>query len=266
MGVELEGSWDASFRDLATLHEGAQGKGDNSVSGLPGNMGEITTKPHTSLDALIKDVVEMYPNHVNDTAGLHVHASFTPMDTTALTTKEFWAYFTRRWEAWGEAHKETMTRNERDWFFSRLRATTAKAKKYCKAEFKPQEQFEFQEDRYTQINFTAYKKYKTVEVRVLPMFESKELAALAIRELSDIYNTFLSDYTFPPVKMESSIKGENDEILDKTEMTAANYGFLEEEWSQPSPNLVTGDDIYYHYDNVDAMFMAPFGKKAVHEP
>lgn len=262
MGVELEGGWDTDYRTVAADFQGATGKTDSSVKNLPGYMGEINTKPHTHLDALVTDVIGMHPLYTNETAGLHIHASFTPMDTSLLTTAEFWAYFTRRWEAWGAAHKEKMTKKEWGWFHSRLSG----GGKFCKAEFKPLDQFENHEDKYTQLNFISYSRYKTVECRVLPMFESKEITALAIRELSDIYDTFLNDFVMPPIKMEKRHKeNATKEVLDREVLPLPDRAYFEVHEKFKGRELPVGEGISYHIEGA-AGFMLPFNTAPVIEP
>lgn len=257
MGVELEGGWDDDYHKVATKCTGAKGKTDSSVRGMSGAIGEINTKPHTSLESLLEDVETMHPQYTNETAGLHIHTSFSPLDTSMLTSEKFWKYFRARWLAWGEANEGKMTKKERTWFWNRYHERVT-GQNYCKAEFKPATQLENHEDKYTQLNFVAYSKYKTVECRLLPMFEQKEITVLAIQELSDIYDSYLNDGPELGVKMEKVLDvTETQEVLEKEEFTCPDISFLEEVTERKGHNLPYGPDISYHIPGASE-YMLPF--------
>lgn len=256
MGVELEGGWDDDYVRVAQGVDGARGKTDSSVHGMSGHIGEITTKPNTSMLKLLEDVRALHPNHTNATAGLHIHASFTDLNLSLLTSEDFYRYFRKRWEEWGDKNQSRMSRVDRESFWDRFHMRSAQAKRYCKDMFIPGKQLsEFNhDDRYTQLNFVSYKKFKTVECRLLPMFSDPDLTCEAIAELGDIYNTFLATYTFPDLDMTAEFKTENDYLLDEETMVTPDIGFKEDAYSATFTSHVSMDDdgdTFYHIDGAD---------------
>lgn len=262
MGVELEGGWNKDYARLAQEVEGARGKTDSSVHGLEGHMGEITTRPNTNLESLLKDVRYLHPDHTNESAGLHIHASFTDLHLTLLTSEDFYKYFRKRWEEWGEKNQGRMSRKDRDAFWDRFHMRSNQAKRYCKDIFMPGKQLtDFNhDDRYTQLNFVSYKKFKTVECRLLPMFGDPDLTCDAITELGDIYSSFLHTYTFPDLQMKVEFKTEDEYLLEEETMATPDIGFKEDSYSSTFTSLVSRDDsedVFYHIEGAEDC-MKPF--------
>lgn len=258
MGVELEGAWDTDFRVKAEEVKGARGKTDGSLSGMAGYMGEITTRPHSVLDHLCEDVKKLYPARVNETCGFHIHTSLNPFEYSCIMDKEFWKYYRDRWEAWGKAHESEMDPTAKRSFWERWHGRGHGGNRYCKAEFKPAEQMLDHNDRYTQLNFTAWHKYKTVESRLLPMFADAELACLAIRELSDIYDSFLNQFEFPKVTFETEFKVEGDVMVEEKKVKMPKYEAWAEDYEEkPYKAIPVGEDIYYNIPGATE-YMAPF--------
>lgn len=262
MGVELEGGWERDYQRVAAEVDGARGKTDSSVHGMAGHIGEITTKPNASLAGLLTDVKALHPDHTNVTAGLHIHASFTDLNLSLLTSEDFYKYFRKRWEEWGEANQSRMTRGDRDSFWDRFHVRSAQAKRYCKDSFIPGTQLTTfnHDDRYTQLNFVSYKKFKTVECRLLPMFSDPDLTCEAIAELGDIYNTFLATYTFPDLNMKAEFRTEDDYLLDEETMVTPDIGFKDDAYSATFTSRVSRDDdkdTYYHIEGAEDC-MLPF--------
>jgi len=205
-------------------------------------MGEITTRPHAILDNLVKDVQALYPARVNTTCGLHIHASFSAMDMSTLADKRFWDFYRERWKAWGQANEKAMgalakyywARYDGRWKAENPDRGSGERKNFCKAEFKPVVQLgPNQEDRYTQLNFVAWHKYKTLEARQLPMFPTSELAVAAIREMSDIYDTYLAEYQYPKISIYKEWKAIGDVFVDETVIPTPDLTPLEESKSSP---------------------------------
>lgn len=259
MGVELEGAWDLHYRDVAGTVKGAEGKEDGSVKNLAGYKGEIITRPHTILDHLCKDVEALYPNRVNETCGFHIHTSFDPLEYSTLADAPFWRYYRDRWEAWGKANEAAMDAISKREFWDRWHGRSDRARRYCKAEFKPVTQLVDREDRYTQLNFTSYHKYQTLESRLLPMFANKDLAVLAIREMSDIFDTFLNDHDFPVISFETEFIMDGEVAVEEKKLKMPRYEpWQEEHEEKPTKGLPTGEDIYYHITGT-ADYMLPLG-------
>jgi len=213
MGAELEGGWDTDLRAVSAKVRGSEVRHDGSVRVRANYPGELVTRPHEILDKLCEDIRALYPNHVDASCGFHLHASFTVLDHIALTDRLFWVYFRRRWKDWGEAHEVPPH------YWDRWKGINPGDRQYCKAEFKPETQFVDHNDRYTQLNFTAWHKHKTLECRMLPMFPDVALTIEATRNLSDIFDTYLNEYKFPTVRVEDDIKtdpaGYVEEFLDR---------------------------------------------------
>ncbi len=262
VGCELEGSWSTNHRDVASLVPGAIGKGDASVgrdgARLPGFPGEIITRPHETLDGLSEDLTKLWPQHSNYTCGFHVHVSFNNIDTSRLADKPLWEYFLKRWEAWGKANELKMTKEDKTLFWDRLEAKSESARKYCKREFIPLEQFENHEMRYTAINFVAWSKYRTIEVRFLPMFTKPELASLAVRELIDIFDSYLTNTPFPEIKIEEEVKTIGEEVLEAKELIMPETSFYEESYPLPDhKKVMCGPDVFYHIKGAEGLMVLP---------
>ena len=240
MGVELEGAWDKMPNEVAYQVRDSKHKHDGSVKVSRGYNGEIVTKPHARLDDLIADVTALYPQYMNETCGLHIHTSFTPLDTSVLADGAFWKFFRRRWEAWGTEN------NVEDGFWDRFHQRTEKARRYCKSEFKPEEQLRDHNDRYTMLNFTAWHKYKTLECRFLPVFKSVHTACLAIRELSDIYDTYLNENPFPEIELVREVSFNSQEVIENYPRKCPNRREFTESIIRPGKRVRAGKDIYYH--------------------
>lgn len=248
MGVELEGAWRPSASERAAKCTGAQSKGDGSVSGLRGDQGEITTRPHTILEHLCKDVVTMYPDEVNHTCGFHIHASFTPLDYSALTNPKFYEFYRAKWREWGTANVALMGVNAES-FWGRLDGrSNSRGRDYCKDQFIPDMQLSRSGgDRYTALNFTAWHSHKTLESRLLPMFASAECAVSAIAQLGAIYDEWLGEHGLEPIKMEQVIEETPDgAIVERFTFTEPDL----EPWTYTArpvkvPRLVAGRDVYY---------------------
>lgn len=191
LGIEIEGRWRRTAWDDVSNRARRAGHtvtSDGSVNSRPGYAAaEIPTKPQDLRDSL-KSLVEFYPHHAGTDCGMHVHVSFH--DCTAisrLATPEFLGFFRSRWEAWGRAQEIPFTKN----FWHRLRGGNS----YCHpmdGRTITEPGFNLQRmDRYHQLNFAAWSEHRTVECRMLPMFENPLLAVRAVEELMSIYQDFL---------------------------------------------------------------------------
>ncbi len=241
MGVELEGGWIKSTGVVARDVRGAKAMADQSVK-VGYHDGEIITRPHDTLDALLEDVVKLYPDHMNDSCGFHIHASFSPLDGSILASPEFYAYFKERWERWGKA--SALDRHHEFW--NRLGGKN----RFCKDEFIPEDQLKVGaagrgEQRYSILNFCAWEKHGTIECRLLPMFADKSLALAAIRELSDIYDTYLNEHAFAPVTISSDVEMVGDMAIETYESVVPDITPKYEEREVAHPKLETGEGVYY---------------------
>lgn len=270
IGIELEGAWDEEPALVARKVTGGKNNHDGSVQRLDGFMGEIVTRPHTVLEHAIKDVRAIYPARVNTTCGLHVHLSYkSPLDLSVLADKPFWEYFQERWAAWGKEHEAAMG-DLAKYFWSRYEGRWVAEnadrgghrKNFCKAEFNPAVQLKDpnQEHRYTQINFSSWHKYQTVETRMLPMFRDVELAVDAIEETVDIFDTYLNSHTLPKIELYKEWKSIDEKFVDETFLTMPDMTPIIQEKVTPFRAPVdVGEDGTYHIEG--AMdFMLPFAR------
>ena len=272
MGIELEGSYTRDVpQNIASAVKGASAKRDGSISGLRGHMSEIVTRVHEHLDPLMEDVVKLYPDLINHTCGLHAHNMFTMMDHALLTEQAFFDYFYERWEKWGRANNDAMgAQGEYFWMRLRGRRIPDTARNYCEMTNKSVTQLQDsnQEHRYTALNFSAWHKYKTLECRLLPMMPTADLAVSAMRELSDIYDSYLNDHKFPTIKLYTEFKESNGKLVE--EKTRAMPSLELQKWEYtgeaPSFELEPGPDVVYESDEIPAKyFWRPRGNKSLGE-
>lgn len=257
MGVELEGAWDVHPETVAKDVNGAQYHHDGSVRGLAGVMGELTTRPHTLVKNLTDDLRALYPKRINDTCGYHIHTSFTPLNTATLMTKDFWEFYQERWRAWGKENQGEMG-DMKPVFWSRLEGRWKRndrdGRNYCEAVFKPDKQMSdphAEGHRYTQVNFAAWHKYKTVESRLLPMFHSVDLTVAATEEMAAIYDDFLTEHQFPKVVVYKEWKAVGETLVDVTEMKMPDYRPWEYRKEMPHHGIITGPDVEYSIDGAN---------------
>lgn len=142
-------------------------------------------------------VRKYYPSTVNETCGLHVHMSFINIFCyQRLMVKDFQdtlVEYLGRWAA------EKLASNHH--IFDRL----AGHNRYCKGAFFPAEQSMASQrlgrnggedppnvpQRYTILNY-CFKLHQTIECRVMPMFDTVDLAIGAIQLVLDTTDAFLS--------------------------------------------------------------------------
>lgn len=106
-------------------------------------------------------------------------------------TREFWAYFSQRMEAWGRRANLPPSHL----FWSRLAGLNG----YCRKEFIPDRQASASKRtasqtraRYTQLNY-CFAVHKTIECRLFPVFKQPRIAVSAIQELCSIYEDFIRE-------------------------------------------------------------------------
>ena len=210
IGVEIAGYWKdlRGASELAHKTSGSRVKSDGSLThsigcedqcgesscGVCGcSPGEICTRPG-SLGEAARQVTTLYPDATDDKASMHVHVSFKSGSSIALLACDaFFAHWKARWEAWGTEHKVATDSA----FWKRLRGQNT----YCKvnapgsASVAGAVTSAHHADRYHQINFTAFAGHRTVEFRLLPMFQSCALGVSALEELIAIVEDFLATAT-----------------------------------------------------------------------
>lgn len=186
---------------------------------------EFQTKPGSVGEAL-RQLTQLYPDVTSRAAGMHVHISFKELTSfTLLCSDAFFEYWKDRWEKWGQKL------NVQGAFWERLRNEN----KFCR----PNSMTEYAEngkkslidtyttggeDRYKAINFHAYSRHKTLEFRLLPMFQKGNLAVNAVETLVDIVETFLQTY-----KVDTDVEGKVNNLPknkdEAVEMEPVNIDF-----------------------------------------
>jgi len=173
-GVELEGGWDIQPPLYAANPRSYHEDGSVYVTGR-WRAGEIVSIPMSTWNEGNSFMMDNYPQHVGGSCGMHVHMSFknNPYVIALLADdKGYQDGLIDTLTLWGK--KKNVVNN---FFWSRL----AGENQYCKLDWdgvgvRGQE-------RYRAVNFTAYSKHTTIEIRILPMFRSKKLAASAVKRV-----------------------------------------------------------------------------------
>lgn len=192
VGVELEGGWDRSLppgtrleHDGSVFHAGfPAGYGDDCVKG------ELPSPPMEPA-RLSTWMNKYYPKFVDASCGLHVHMSFQkPTIYSMLMVPEYQQTIVSYLKMFGE--EEKLPESHALW--NRL----AGKNNYCKLDFNADIQVQRAKshnmgvtgNRYTAVNY-AWTAYKTIEVRVLPMFASVDQAKRAVKRVLDVTNASL---------------------------------------------------------------------------
>jgi len=188
IGVELEGGWNQVFEDV-TFTE------DISVQPLQAeHWGECISPPLT-LPEILKWTGAHYPDASDLHCGMHVHVSVRKkLHYGKLQTLKFYEFFEEKLLTWADKmglppdHPlRTRLSGEGEWA------------RFCWNDYRPQRQVHMpdkghnDEGRRTRLNY-CWNYLKTVEVRVLPMFLTKELALEAIKEVVGIFESYLDQF------------------------------------------------------------------------
>lgn len=211
VGIEFEGGWDELPR---TVLNGMTStiKTDGSLHGLDTMYTKEIISPPLKTDRVEEWINYYCPEEVNSTCGLHIHMSMPEKYYVLLMEERFWKWFQKEMVVLGEK----LFPNKSSCFWSRLEGK----QEYCRKKFIPKDQLQegVPIDRYTQINFCAYRKHKTVEFRVLPGIDNKDLACKAIMGVIRLVENYLaaaSQLEMPKSKLvlrEIDINGEKDII------------------------------------------------------
>lgn len=190
IGVEVEGWWRNenwnSVLDEAVNNWHMDHADDGSLTHddtAETRSHEFKTRPGTLCEATTQ-VLAIYPDKCDPSAGMHVHMSFTNyLDIGALNSEAFFAYWRQRWEAFGARHDIHRSSD----FWSRLRGGNS----YCQSPYVIST-FGRSGDRYRAINWQSWSSHKTVEFRMLPLFKQARLAALALEETVVIVEDYIA--------------------------------------------------------------------------
>lgn len=184
VGCELEGGWDRLPPGVGELHQDVSVRFEQGVR--PQFRGELPSMP-LEFDKWPAWLGSMYPQHINETCGMHVHMSFKRASLyQRLMCKDYGDTVLDYLLRWAE--KESLPRDHQAW----VRFTGKN--RFClnefHADFQATARSKDDNRRRTAINY-PFSMHQTVECRVLPMFENAILAEKAIQEVLDITNAFL---------------------------------------------------------------------------
>ena len=200
IGIELEGAWITSpISDTLECHGdgsvhvkpclcGAVKRGESCISDTCCRyIGECVSIPFDSLEKAINWTSEFYPRKSDKSCGMHIHVSLKDkLSYMRLMNKKFYNYFLTRVTAWG-VEKNI---NEGTIFWERLTGQNT----YCMNKFQPEKQYKHRDkssERRTHLNY-CYNVHQTIECRLFPTFQKKELSISAIELYADIINSYLS--------------------------------------------------------------------------
>lgn len=185
IGIELEGAWDKRPPDYRRLID------DGSVT-LDGDYhsGELPSPKFYSGKNTWKNWVKNnYPARVGPSCGLHVHMSFKEIGHYTIILENASKYqeiLIGSLKEWGK--KNNITNRS---FWDRLNNKNY----FCKHSVDPDniliEKYDADDERHKAVNFCAFKKHGTLEIRVLSAFYRSEWAIKAIETIIDVTNKFL---------------------------------------------------------------------------
>ena len=216
VGIELEGAWEKYNQAGECIRNQAPQnlKGDSSVETRlrynqdfcyddnncngpscsdrcdkrHGWIGEIAShaivpQPHV----LGQWITRNYPDKVDSSCGLHIHASFiNNNDYAKLVTEKFGDFLNAELKKFGK--KYNLSRYHRLW-------TRLDGEYYCEKSFIGEAQISgLTEHRYTQVNYYAYHQHGTVEIRTLPAFRDCYIAIAAIYTVIRSIEKFLTQF------------------------------------------------------------------------
>lgn len=179
-GVELEGGWDMQPPD----HRFYKEDGSVNVRGT-WRVGEIVSEPLSRISEATDFIERNYPQHVGGSCGLHVHMSFRNNEHAISILSDGPEYHDTLLQHLREIGRKLNIRNQHFWH--RL----DNQNQFCRTEFTPDGVLGHA--RYRAVNFTAYQRHKTVEVRILPMFQSPKLAQKFVRRVLSFTNRFICE-------------------------------------------------------------------------
>lgn len=185
-GVELEGAWNHEPADSRRLVD------DCSVRccGSYRSGAEYRSRILRTWSATCTAVRENYPDVVDGSCGMHVHMSFHHREEIVFLgdSERYQDYLLMKLRRWGV---RAAIKNPHFW--SRLEGRNS----FCQLSWNPRRLVDpgCGDDRYRVVNFSAFHRHGTVEVRVLPMFRNREIALNAIRVVLSATDRYLDRYS-----------------------------------------------------------------------
>ncbi len=183
VGIEIEGWW----LDLATWRTRSHGilMDRGNPDGIQHEFRTTAANPTGCLEQLY----DFYPDGTHQACGMHVHVSFdSAADVSLLANDDFLHLWEQSWTEWGTGRGLPSTHE----FWTRLHDRNS----FCRALKKMPASIPTH-TRYYQLNWTAWEKgYKTLECRMLPMFDNRSDAISAVVHLVGLYDMYLSNVSW----------------------------------------------------------------------
>lgn len=211
-------------------------------------IGELISKPFSSMRDTLKWLEENYPDESNAKCGTHWHFSFLkPAYYGQLMTPKFHKYFLKSIKEWGDtwpcSNKE---------FWSRLNGDN----RYCSPDFRPDKQIFARtkgDHRYTHLNY-CHALHGTIECRLFPTFQMVRTAKGAIQALVDCIENYLEEN--PPVidgktesiELEEPIYKTEEEVFE--ELSPIKKELQLEPYNQFSKEKIKGNNVTKYFEIV----------------
>ncbi len=215
VGVELEGGWETlpkGFSASRIVHDGSV---LIPLTSKPLHVGEIPS-PVLEPTGYEEWIRTHYPQHVNETCGLHTHASFkTKIHYMRLMTPAFTPFIVKGLLSWAE--EEKLAKSHPLW--GRL---LRKDHNHCAHIYLGDNQVKVLKkdyhsrgklhSRYTALNYrwaqvveNGLGNVGTVECRLLSMMENADQAVRAVGEVFKLTNTFLAKERYKEPRREAKV-------------------------------------------------------------
>lgn len=182
---------------------------------IPAHIGEIPSEPLDPKD-YAKWMTTMFPHHVNNTCGMHVHMSFrSALTYQRLMVPEYQSTLLHYLEKWAKGMD--LPKDHPLW--DRL----ASKSEHCQDKFWPDQQArcthkDYDKNkkghRYTHVNY-CWNQHSTLEVRTLPMFKEVDQAIKAVKEILSITNAFIVVDARREEKYKASLEAEDDHFNEE---------------------------------------------------
>ena len=217
VGIELEGNFisipdfkghfttDGSIEGFerlsrcdCTYEERSNGDCECEIGGI----GEYISDP-IQPDEVADWIAICHPTETNRSTGGHIHVSLnSASDYMTLMRSEFQIYLLEKLTEWG--HK--MNLNEHSHFWERIEGKNLLYKRHSPLN-QHKMTYHYDNDRYTQINYCYNVEDRhTIEIRILPAFQKKELQISGTLEILKIIQEFLEDHPEPkPITLRISV-------------------------------------------------------------
>ncbi len=177
----------------------------NSNESVDGKIGEIVSPAFQDVNELKEYINKYYGSETNGSCGLHIHVSVKNEKAyKRLMTHSFNRYFLQEVEKWAHHNKIGYKKGvlnadlkHKSQFWQRLNGQNT----FCTQEFIPKTQFrsiDKDSTRYRQLNFCYNligknrRKNHTLECRLFPAFQDKQISLNAIQLFYDLVNSFLN--------------------------------------------------------------------------